>query len=130
MEHWGYHLIINASGCNDSIKDDKAIKKFVKQLVNDIDMVAYGKPQVIHFGTDNKMGYTLVQLIETSNICAHFVEETNDMYLDVFSCKDFNRTVVEQLVRQYFGATNLESNFLLRQAPGTNKLPYKEYTQQ
>lgn len=116
MSHWGYHLIINASGCSDAIKDKKVISKFTKQLVKDIDMVAYGKPQIIHFGTGNKAGYTLVQLIETSNICAHFVEETMDMYLDVFSCKDFDRTVVERLVKEYFGATRLESNFLLRQA--------------
>lgn len=49
------------------------------KLVKDIDMVPYGGPQVVHFGSGNKAGYTLVQLIETSNITAHFVEETNDL---------------------------------------------------
>jgi S-adenosylmethionine/arginine decarboxylase-like enzyme len=53
-------------------------------------MVPYGEPQVVHFGSGDKSGFTLVQLIETSNITAHFCEETDDMYLDVFSCKPFN----------------------------------------
>jgi len=80
-------------------------------------MVAYGKPQIIMFGTGNKKGYTLIQLIETSNICAHFVEETNDMYLDVFSCKDFDPQVVRDVVQQYFGPDSVEATALVRAAP-------------
>jgi S-adenosylmethionine/arginine decarboxylase-like enzyme len=80
-------------------------------------MVAYGEPQIVHFGTGNKAGYTLVQLIETSNICGHFVEETNDMYLDVFSCKDFDPEVVKRVVSNYFHPTAQTSSFLVRQAP-------------
>jgi S-adenosylmethionine/arginine decarboxylase-like enzyme len=80
-------------------------------------MKAYGGPQVIHFGTGNKAGFTMVQLIETSNICAHFVEETNDMYLDVFSCKDFDPDIVENLVKRYFGSTKIHRTLLTRQAP-------------
>ena len=39
---------------------------------------------------DAKAGYTLTQLIETSNICAHFVDESNSLFLNVHSCKDFD----------------------------------------
>ena len=78
------------------------IEAFTRNLVKQIDMVPYGNPQIVHFGTGNKAGYTLVQLIETSNIVAHFVEEYNDMYLDVFSCKEFNPETVETIVNNYF----------------------------
>jgi S-adenosylmethionine/arginine decarboxylase-like enzyme len=80
-------------------------------------MVPYGEAQVVKFGSGNKAGYTLVQLIETSNICAHFVEETNDIYLDVFSCKPFNPTDVEAMVGLFFSPKNTNRIFLTRQAP-------------
>ena len=79
-------------------------------------MIAYGEPQIVMFGTGNKKGYTLVQLIETSNICAHFVEETNDMYLDVFSCKPFNPLVVTGTVAEYFRPDDIIFRNMDRQA--------------
>jgi len=116
-DHWGFHLMLDCSECDPvSIKSQANIYNFTKQLVKDIDMVAYGEPQIVDFGSGNKAGYTLVQLIETSNICAHFVNETNTMYLDVFSCKPFNTDVVKFLVGQYFGAKKVRFNFLTRQA--------------
>jgi S-adenosylmethionine/arginine decarboxylase-like enzyme len=79
-------------------------------------MVAYGEPQIVNFGSGNKAGYTLVQLIETSNICAHFVNEDNTMYLDVFSCKEYDDQIVINLVRKYFGAHKVRPSYLTRQA--------------
>jgi S-adenosylmethionine/arginine decarboxylase-like enzyme len=79
-------------------------------------MVPFGEPQVQHFGSGNKAGYTLVQLIETSNITAHFVEETDDIYLDVFSCKPFNPNDVKQVVNKFFTPAHMNQVFLTRQA--------------
>jgi len=115
--YWGYHLSLDCSGCDEyAIRDAAVIYNFTKQLVKDIDMVAYGEPQIVNFGSGNKAGYTLVQLIETSNICAHFVNEDNEIYLDVFSCKEFDEKVVMGLVRQYFSAVNMRKTFMTRQA--------------
>jgi S-adenosylmethionine/arginine decarboxylase-like enzyme len=117
MAYWGYHLMLDCAGCDEyAIRDRDNIYNFTKQLVNDIDMVAYGEPQIVKFGSGNKAGYTLVQLIETSNICAHFVDEDNTMYLDVFSCKQFDQNIVETLVRKYFGAVKVRRSYLTRQA--------------
>lgn len=117
MSYWGYHLIMDAKNClGPAIRSGDLIRGFTKTLVKEIDMVAYGEPQVVMFGTGNKKGYTLVQLIETSNICAHFVEETNDMYLDVFSCKKFDRAVVEKVVNNYFRPESMASQLVTRDA--------------
>src|SRR5512137_1461518 len=103
MRFWGYHLMLDCSKClPSSIRLKGNIHDFTKTLVKKIDMVPYGEPQIVMFGSGNKKGYTLVQLIETSNICAHFVEETDDMYLDVFSCKTFEKSTVERIVQDYF----------------------------
>jgi S-adenosylmethionine/arginine decarboxylase-like enzyme len=116
-QYWGYHLVIDASGCDhDAITSGDQIRAFCKELVRRIDMVAYGPPQVVMFGEGGKKGYTLVQLIETSNITAHFVEETNDIYLDVFSCKEFDPMVVEEVVKGYFMPATFSKRFIKRQA--------------
>jgi S-adenosylmethionine/arginine decarboxylase-like enzyme len=92
------------------------IYNFTKQLVEDIEMIAYGEPQIVNFGSGDKAGYTLVQLIETSNICAHFVNENDTMYLDVFSCKPYDDETVVKLVAEYFGARKIRRSYLTRQA--------------
>jgi S-adenosylmethionine/arginine decarboxylase-like enzyme len=115
IEAGGYHLILNAKKCVPyTIRSAPYIRDFSKRLVKEIDMIPYKNPQVVMFGTGNKQGYTLVQLIETSNITAHFVEETNAMYLDVFSCKQFDKEVVEKIVQETFDPKIVDTRFLLR----------------
>ena len=118
LRTWGKHLILDAAGCSPKmIGSSPVITNFAKTLVKRIDMVAFGEPQVVMFGSGNKKGYTLVQLIETSNITAHFVEENNSMYLDVFSCKDFDPIVVKETVEEFFEAKQMNLKVLMRQAP-------------
>lgn len=117
MEYWGYHLILDCAGLSpESIRNENNIYRFAKQLVKDIDMVAYGEPQIVKFGHSGKEGYTLVQLIETSNICVHFVEEDNTAYFDIFSCKPYSNDVVIELIKEYFGATSIRVTYLTRHA--------------
>ena len=115
IDPWGYHLMLNVSGCDHgSITSYDNVYYFSKQLVEDIDMVSFGEPQIINFGSGNKAGFTLVQLIETSNICAHFCNETDTFYLDVFSCKTFNPDVVFNLVKEFFKSEKIDSLFVIR----------------
>ena len=117
MSYWGYHLILNAASCAyNPIRCAATIGKFSDTLVKRIDMVPFGKPKIVMFGTGNKQGYTLVQLIETSNICAHFVEESNDIYLDVFSCKPFNPDIVRDIVNETFQPIKVDTKFIVRDA--------------
>lgn len=117
MNYWGHHLLLNARHCVPAtIRSKTLIQAFTHDLVKKIDMVPYGKPRVVMFGSGNKKGYTLVQLIETSNITGHFVEETDDMYLDVFSCKDFESNTVKEVVDYYFGPSYVDAKFVSRDA--------------
>jgi len=113
---WGYHLILDCYEADkELISNGQNISDFAKTLVERIDMKAYGEPQVIHFGEDDKLGYTLVQLIETSNICAHFCDDTGNFYLDVFSCKPFEINVVLQTVKEYFFPKRIKERFIERE---------------
>jgi len=117
MEPWGYHLTIDCKSCElGKIKSAENVSNFAKDLVVRIDMVPFGEPQVVHFGKEDKTGFTLVQLIETSNICGHFCDDSGDAYIDVFSCKPFENDKVLECVREYFNPTNFKMNFHYRQA--------------
>jgi S-adenosylmethionine/arginine decarboxylase-like enzyme len=115
---WGYMLSLDCGGCDPiSIRSSLIIETFSKELVKEIDMKAYGEPQIVHFGEDNKAGYTLVQLIETSNIVAHFCEEDNAMFIDVFSCKPYAPQDAINVVKKYFSPTKITEHYIERIIP-------------
>jgi S-adenosylmethionine/arginine decarboxylase-like enzyme len=116
---WGYHLILDCRACEIArITSKENIVRFVKTLVTAIDMKAYGEPLVEHFATHDpaKGGFSLVQLIETSAITAHFVDLNGDLYLDIFSCKEFSIETCKQVVADFFAPEQIRETFLTRQA--------------
>lgn len=118
MKPWGKHLILDCAGCDFFlINDTTNIREFIKELVKRIGMIAHGEPQIEFLlpGTDNE-GYSVLQMITTSNITIHFVNKTKEAYIDVFSCKDFDTIVVEETVKEYFEPTLIQSTILNRQA--------------
>jgi S-adenosylmethionine/arginine decarboxylase-like enzyme len=118
MNYWGKHLVLDARGCNiDKSNDPEYIKEFVKELVKTIDMVPYGEPQVVHFADGgDKAGWTVIQLIETSSIVGHFLDHNGDLYLDVFSCKDFSAMTVQSLLDEWFKPELCYMNTIMRDA--------------
>lgn len=118
MSHWGYHLMLDCSGCEiDSIASRENIYDFVKDLVARIDMTAHGEPIIEHLlPGDPKQGYSLMQLITTSNICGHFMELDGTAYFDIFSCKPFDIEVAKMVVNEYFHPRRMRVNFITRHA--------------
>jgi len=118
MSNWGYHLVLDVRSCELSkVQNPEHISSFIKDLVKKIDMIAYGEPQLIHFADHTeKAGWTVIQLIETSSIVGHFLDASGDLYLDVFSCKNFEQSTVRELIKEYFNPHNIHMTFLTRQA--------------
>ena len=114
--YWGHHLMLDCSGCKN-IDDRQNIYNFVKDLVKEIDMVAHGEPIIEYLlSGDPKQGYSLMQLITTSNICGHFMELDSTAYFDIFSCKEFDINKAQNIVRKYFNPKKVRVNFLTRHA--------------
>jgi len=92
QQAWGLLSSIDLHDCDGAlIRDADAIKSFVVELCERIDMKRFGECTVVDFGEDERVaGFSMVQLIETSCISAHFANETNTTYLDIFSCKYYN----------------------------------------
>ncbi len=119
MSYWGYSLLLDASNCDrEAITNPEILRDFAKTLVEEINMVAYGEPQVLHFGHNEPhlTGWTLLQFIETSNITAHFCDHSGEGYIDIFSCKEFDTNVAIEVVQRFFSPTKIRKNFVTRQA--------------
>jgi S-adenosylmethionine/arginine decarboxylase-like enzyme len=83
---WGLLTSLDLEGCNpDTIRDPEAIRRYVVELCKLIDMKRFGDTHVVHFGEDERVaGYSMFQLIETSCISAHFANDSNTSYIDIF----------------------------------------------
>lgn len=101
---WGFHLVLDITGCDiEAATNPNIIKTFCEQLVKDIDMIPFGDPMIVHFcDGDKKAGWTLVQLIQTSNIMAHFIDMNGDCFMDIFSCKQFDKDTALECINKYF----------------------------
>ena len=103
---WGWHLVLNLYDCSlEKIQSAETIRQFVIDLCDLIEMRRFGEPTIVNFGDDPRVtGYSLVQLIETSNICGHFAEDTNRAFIDIFSCKKFDPEVAAEFCVKTFEA--------------------------
>lgn len=116
VQPWGWHLVLNLYDCSlEKIQSADVIYQFVVDLCELIQMRRFGEPTIVNFGDDPRVaGYSLVQLIETSNICAHFANESSAIYLDIFSCKKFDPEIAAQFCIEVFEAGKGAGTFISR----------------
>lgn len=115
---FGQELVLNLYDCDlKTISSRKKIHEFVVTLCDTvIHMKRFGKPLIPHFGHENPItsGYSLVQLIETSSITAHFSEYKKSVYLNVFSCAYYDPKATEKFCKTFFGAKRVKSHLIKR----------------
>lgn len=117
---YGVELIINASGCDPSVMTRKKLARFIAELCEQIDMNRALEP---YFWDEENGGATdephlkgisVFQFIETSNIAIHTLTTLEVVFLNIFSCKSFDKKVVENFVKQYFKARHIDSQLIER----------------
>lgn len=113
---WGLQTSVDIKRCNPLlIRSSESIKRYVHELCDLIAMKRFGETTVVNFGEDERVaGYSMVQLIETSLISGHFANQTNNAYIDVFSCKLFDPYKVLAFTKKYFGGEDGEISFNFR----------------
>ena len=119
MKPWGYQLSLDCSGCGTELmQNELLVRVWIDQLVSDIAMTPVGAAVVEYTAGDHpdKAGFTVVQIIVTSSIVAHFVDASGHIYLDVFSCKDFSAETVRASIRNTFGCSAMREHSFTRSA--------------
>lgn len=116
-ESWGILTSLDLHACNgETIRDAEKIRAFVAELCKKIDVKPFGKCEVVHFADHDEdvAGFSMVQLIETSLISGHFANKTNNVYLDIFSCKYYDSEVAAAYAAAFFEAKDRTAHVVLR----------------
>ncbi|MCA8908434.1 MAG: S-adenosylmethionine decarboxylase [Rhodospirillaceae bacterium] len=120
MSYWGYHLRVDAAGCDlTKVSSVDYVRNYNDSLLSLIEMKSMGAPWIEDCGPEDRpdlCGITVLQPIETSSISAHFCNLSGDAYLDVFSCKPFEDDAVVTHFRDWFGPQKVRYDFTVRQA--------------
>ena len=89
------HLIIRAEVMTP-ITSEKELKKWLRNIVNKIDMKIIKGPYVSYVSKEGNRGVTGVVMIETSHIAIHIWDETTPALVqcDVYSCAEFSTNEV------------------------------------
>ena len=113
---WGLLSSVDLYECDPAVmRSADAIKDFVKQLCEKIDMKRYGDCAVVHFGESERVeGFSMTQLIETSLISGHFANASNNIYLDIFSCKYYEPRDAAEFAMEFFKGAHYRMQVALR----------------
>jgi len=105
IKSWGKYEIINLVDCDpNTIRDREHILSWGVELIDEIEMEAFGEPFIERFALHDPkvIGYSYFQAIETSNICAHFSESQNTVFINIFSCKDYDTKKAIDVCYKFF----------------------------
>ena len=73
-----------------------------------------GVPEEQKQTSPHTKGTSAVQFILTSTIVVHTLELLKAVYVNIFSCKDFDPEVAERITKEWFSASQCRSQFIER----------------
>lgn len=119
---YGFELILDLHGCDVSTFDRPSLRKFFKILCVEIKMTRcklhfwddVGVPLEEQQTSPHTKGTSAVQFILTSTIVIHTLDLLGAAYINIFSCKEFDKDKAEQLTREWFKAKECRSHFIER----------------
>ncbi len=122
MTPYGKELILDIHNCDSSTFTRKSIRNFFKELCDLIEMKRSrlvwwddrGVPQEEQETEPHLKGTSAVQFIETSNIVIHTLDILESVYLNIFSCKDFDTNVAREFSQEWFKGKVANSHVIER----------------
>ena len=122
MKSYGKELILDLHGCDASTFSRESIRKYFKELCTLIDMERcklcwwddYGVPPEERETEPHMKGTSAVQFIRTSTITIHTLDLMNNVYLNIFSCKDFDSNIAKEFSEEWFRGKIANSHVIER----------------
>lgn len=119
-KNYGKELVLDLHNCNTKKFKRTTIRRFFQELCGLIDMKRcelfwwddHGLPPEECQTESHLKGTTAIQFIMTSNITIHTLDLLGNVYLNIFSCKDFDAKKATEFSRKFFegkvaGATTI-----------------------
>jgi len=122
MKPYGKELIIDIHGCGPGEFSREEIKQYFDDLCFRIDM----KQCDLHFWDDletpedkkqtspHTVGVSAIQFILTSNITIHTLPLLGKVFVNIFSCKDFNSRDAANFSVDFFGGRIAKETEVIR----------------
>lgn len=122
MKTYGKELILDLHECDPSTFNRKSIRKFFKRLCELIDMqrdklifwdelyIPEGEKK---YTEPHLVGTSAVQFITTSNITIHTLDILKSVYLNIFTCKDFDAEVAVTFCVKWFRCKRIKQSKLI-----------------
>jgi len=110
MANYGKELILDLHECSIEKFNRKGLTTFFKELCDLIKM----EREALHFWDyegvpENErptevhlVGTSAVQFIKTSNVVVHTLDILKQVYINIFSCKDFDGEIAANFIAEYF----------------------------
>jgi S-adenosylmethionine/arginine decarboxylase-like enzyme len=119
---YGFELIMDLHGCDVYRFNRASLRKYFSNLCKAIDMKRcelyfwddVGIPSKEKQNLPHTKGTSAVQFILTSNITIHTLDLIEAAYINIFSCKAFNRKAAEKITKEWFSAKKCRTHFIER----------------
>ena len=119
---YGHELILDLQDCNPATFNRDSIDRYFTELCELIDM----QRCEVHFWDDvglppeecqtlpHTKGTSAVCFILTSSIVIHTLAILKTVYVNIFSCKEFDPEAAADFTRKWFEAKNCDPRFIRR----------------
>jgi len=122
MSNYGKELILDIHDCSTELFNRKGLTHFFEQLCNLIDMERCdlhfwdyeGEPEEYAKAPIHLKGTSAIQFITTSNVTIHTLDEMKRVYINIFSCKEFDTSLTSDFVARVFEGTVMQSKVVDR----------------
>lgn len=121
-KNYGKELILDLHNCDPEKFTRKEIERYFIEVCDLIDMQRCelfwwddeGLPPEEHQTEPHLKGTSAVQFIMTSNLTIHTLDILKSVYLNLFSCKDFDADKTAEFSRKFFGGEIVASTVVDR----------------
>ena len=121
-DYYGKELIIDLHNCDVVRFTRKSIRNYFKKICNLIDMKREKlcwwddlyTPEGEKETESHLVGTSAVQFIKTSNIIIHTLDILKKVYINIFSCKDFDADIATEFSREWFGGRIVNKQVIRR----------------
>ena len=117
MREFGQHLTIDASQCDSKkLTDQSHVYDILSKLPEKLGMTKMTLPHVVKWldpgsTVDGISGFVM---IAESHISIHTFPEKNYVFMDIFSCREFDAEMAIRYLTKAFNSTKYEKNILKR----------------
>lgn len=121
---YGPELILDLHGCDVSMFNRKSLRQFARGMCKEIGMTPHKfaswdddsvAPEECQTKPETK-GHTGigVQFLMESSILIHALELRREAFVNVFSCKQFDRFKAKRFAKKWFRAERITSRLIIR----------------